>query len=434
LKIAIIGGTRGLGHWIAAFLSLKGLNVIITGRNRVIGESVSKKLGVDYVDDNLSAASNADIVIIALPIDVTPQIIMEIGPKMKSGSLLMDVTSVKEEPAKVMEEFAADGVEVLPCHPMFGPRVRSLDGQVVVLTPLERKNWYPKVLSFLESENARVIITKPPIHDKMMSIVQGLTHFTYICIAVTIAKLQVDVKESRKFASPVYNLMLDMVARITAQNPYLVYSIQTKNSYTQETQETFLESFKELRNMITTGNKTGFVNSMSTAAKHLDDLESALGRSDKAISVLTEELGILKNLVGCEVGLKHIYSENIHIGILEEISPEFVIIQRHNNTTRLKLANVEVLTPDELLKWKLNNYPQNSYDISGVFPDSCNPELICSTVKGIDSIVDANVIDTYQGEQIPKGKIGVTIRYTVIDKNAIFWVENLLKGFGAIIR
>ena len=44
----------------------------------------------------------------------------------------------------------------------------------------------------------------------MMSIVQGLTHFSYIAIAATIEKLGIDIKESRKFASPVYSLMLDM--------------------------------------------------------------------------------------------------------------------------------------------------------------------------------------------------------------------------------
>ena len=52
MKIAIIGGTRGLGKWIASFLSGKGFNVVITGRNVITGESVSKKLGVDYTNDN----------------------------------------------------------------------------------------------------------------------------------------------------------------------------------------------------------------------------------------------------------------------------------------------------------------------------------------------------------------------------------------------
>ena len=333
MKIAVIGGTRGLGRWIAAFLSGKDLKVVVTGRNSITGESVSKKLGVEYSQDNLEAASDADVVVISLPIDVTTDIIKEIGPHMKSGSLLLDVTSVKEEPSKVMHEYAAEGVEVLPCHPMFGPRIRSLDGQVVVLTPVKTGKWYNKILKFLESENARVIVTTPEVHDRMMSIVQGLTHFAYISIAATIEKLDIDVKESRKFASPIYNLMLDTIARITAQNPYLVYSIQTKNSYIEETHKTFLETFTDLKNMISDKNQENFVKSMSSAAKHLDDLESALGRSDKAISALTEEVRILKNLMGREVGLRHIYSGKIHIGILDELSPDFVTYktkQQHN--------------------------------------------------------------------------------------------------------
>ena len=119
-----------------------------------------------------------------------------------------------------------------------------------MLTPVKTGKWYNKILKFLESENARVIVTTPEVHDRMMSIVQGLTHFAYISIAATIEKLDIDVKESRKFASPIYNLMLDTIARITAQNPYLVYSIQTKNSYIEETHKTFLETFTDLKNMI----------------------------------------------------------------------------------------------------------------------------------------------------------------------------------------
>ncbi|HSQ01715.1 MAG TPA: prephenate dehydrogenase [Methanobacterium sp.] len=434
LKIAVIGGTRGLGRWIAAFLSGKDLKVVVTGRDSITGESVSKKLGVEYSQDNLEAASDADVVVISLPIDVTTDIIKEIGPHMKSGSLLLDVTSVKEGPSRVMHEYAAEGVEVLPCHPMFGPRIRSLDGQVVVLTPVKTGKWYYKILKFLESENARVIVTTPEVHDRMMSIVQGLTHFAYISIAATIEKLDIDVKESRKFASPIYNLMLDTIARITAQNPYLVYSIQTKNSYIEETHKTFLETFSDLKNMISDKNQENFVKSMSSAAKHLDDLESALGRSDKAISALTEEVRILKNLMGREVGLRHIYSGKIHIGILDELSPDFVTIKQNNSIIRLKLSNVEILTADELLKWKIVNYPQRIYDISGIFPKGCDAEVISDTIKNLRGVVDAEVIDTYSGSQIPSRSTSVTIRYKVLEEGTALSVEKLLKGFGSEIR
>ncbi len=434
VKIAVIGGTRGLGRWIATFLSEKGFDVVITGRNAMAGELVSKKIGADYTNDNAGAVSSSDVVIISVPIDATPGIIRKLAPLMKEGSLLLDVTSVKEEPSKIMEEYAAQGVEVIPTHPMFGPRIRSLDGQVVVLTPTKTGNWYSKVVNFLENENTRVIVTSPEIHDRMMSIVQGLTHFAYVSIAATIAKLDIDIKDSRKFASPIYNLMLDTIARITAQNPYLVYSIQTTNKYIEETHETFYETFKELKNMIVEGDEEAFVHTMSNAAKHIDDLESALGRSDKAISALSEEVNVLKNLLNKEVGLKHIYSGKVHIGILKELKPEFLILKHNNATTKLKLSNVEILTGEEIFEWKINNIPKKSYDISGIFPDCADPAVIAGTIRGLEGVVDAEVVDTYGGSQIPDGFISITIRYVVIDEHPVSEVENLLKGFGSQIR
>lgn len=434
MEIAVIGGTRGLGRWIAEFLQKKDFNVIITGRDKISGERVSKKIGVDYTENNMDAASQADIVIISVPIDATSSTIKEIAPTMKKGSLLMDVTSVKEEPAKIMYECASPDVEVLPTHPMFGPRIRSLDGQVVVMAPLEKGKWYNKIYKFLENENARILVTTPKKHDQMMSIVQGLTHFAYISIAATIEKLDVDVKESRDFASPIYNLMVDMIARIVAQNPYLFYSIQAHNKYTKKTHETFISTYKNLMEMISEQNKDEFVREMGSAAKHLDDLEAALGRSDKAISALNEEMMLLKNSIGQEVGLRHIYSGNIHLGILEDISPDFVFLNENNKKLRLKLSNVEVLNDKELLQWKINIFPIKSYDVSAAFPQTCIPEVIADTIRNLKDVVCVEVIDLYQGDQIPSEKISITLKYHIINPKARFEVENLIKGFGGVIR
>lgn len=434
VKIAVIGGTRGLGRWIAKFLADKGFDILITGRNITEGELVSKKIGTGYTNNNALAAETSDVVIISVPIHATPNIIKELAPLMKPGSLLMDVTSVKEESSQLMEQYAAEGVEVVPSHPMFGPRIRSLDGQVVVLTPSVDGSWYTKVYKFLELENARIIVTTPEIHDRMMSIVQGLTHFAYVSIAATIDRLDIDIKESRKFASPIYNLMLDTIARITAQNPYLVYSIQTSNKYIKDAHETFNGTFNELKNMIADGDEEGFVLAMSNAAKHIDDLESALGRSDKAISALSEEVNVLKNLVGREVGLKHIYSGKVHVGMLDELKPEFLVLKFNNSSTKLKLSNVEILTDKELRDWKINNYPLRSYDVSAVFPESADPKVIVTTVQGLEGVVDAEVMDTYSGSQIPEGSISITLRYSVFEEDAVLEVEKLLKGFGCQIR
>ena len=434
MQVAVIGGTRGLGNWIANFLQKKGCQVTITGRNSLMGEAIATKMKLSYTSDNVKAASQAEIVIVAVPIEVTPRTIKEIAPHLQEGSLLVDVTSVKELPAKIMHQHAPEGVEVLPTHPMFGPRIRSLEGQVIVLTPQIRGKWYPKVLKFLESEQARILETTPELHDRMMSIVQGLTHFAYICIASTIERMQVDVKDSRKFASPIYSLMLDMIARIVAQNPYLCYSIQTQNRYIPEVHEIFLETFNDLKSMIDQENQDDFVKAMSSAAKNLNDLEASLGRSDKAISALNAEVTHLKNSVGMEVGLRHMYSGKVHLGVLESLSPDFVIINENNKTVKLKLSNIEVLGAEELQAWKTTNLPLKTFDVSVVLPESSQPDIISITINSLEGVVTSEVKDVYQGSQIPEGFQSITFTYQVISNESRKKIEDLLTGFGGIIR
>jgi prephenate dehydrogenase len=290
------------------------------------------------------------------------------------------------------------------------------------------------VVKFLESENARIIETSPQIHDQMMSIVQGLTHFTYISIAAALEALQVDVKESRKFASPVYSLMLDMIARITAQNPYLCYSIQTRNHYIHHTHEIFLSTFQDLKRMVENGDQTGFVRAMSAAAKHLDDLESALGRSDKAIYALNQEINLLKNSKGKEVGVQHIYSGKIHIGVLEDLSADYVTLSHNQKNIKLKVSNIEILDEKQLKQFKKENCPHKSFDVSVVLPETSDPEIIAHIMGNIDQVVDVTILDVYQGIQIEDGNKSITLRYHVIDPKARNEVENVLKGLGGIIR
>ena len=70
---------------------------------------------------------------------------------------------------------------------------------------------------------------------------------------------------------------------------------------------------------------------------------------------------------------------------------------------------------------KLKIIPKKSYDISAVFPEECNPDIIvANTVKNLDDVVDASVIDTYQGSQIPDGKYKCYLKYEVINSEDRF--------------
>ena len=436
-NITIIGGTRGLGKWITEQLKKEDLNITITSRNKSSGEKVANKLNVNYTDNNIESVKNADIIIFSVPIEHMVKTIKEVAPHAPEGSVLMDITSVKTEPSKALVEYAPKNVEVLPCHPMFGPRVPSLEGQVVILTPLENqsKTWFSIIENFLQENNVKIVITTPEEHDKTMSVVQGLTHFSYISIASTIRKLNISVKKSREFASPVYSLMLDMISRIVSQNPYLYYSIQKSNKETTISRKQLIEESIYLANLIENDKEDEFVKNMGDSAKHLDEYEEALGRSDKAISILTHDLNVLKESVGKEVGLEHQYSKNVHVGIVKRVTHDKVFLKTNDNKmVTLNISNVNILSESELYDWKRNNLKIEYYDVSALFPRDSSQEFLIKMFVNIEPVIDVELIDVYTGEQIKEGYVSYTFHYSTFNKGDNKYVEEYLRGIGATIR
>ena len=75
----------------------------------------------------------------AVPISATADIIKRVGPLLTKDQLLMDLTSLKREPVKLM--LANSNAQVIGCHPLFGPQLKDVSGQNVVLCPARGKKW-----------------------------------------------------------------------------------------------------------------------------------------------------------------------------------------------------------------------------------------------------------------------------------------------------
>ena len=437
MKVAVIGGSGSFGRIFAGFFKEEGCDVVITGRNAIKGERVANELGVAFTTDNVKAAKESDIVLISVYIENTIDVIKEVAPHVRDGALLSDVTSVKVEPCEAMLKYANPRAEIIGMHPMFGPRITSLEGQTVVVTPVRTEKWEKFLLDFLNRRKARVYVTTPEEHDRIMGVVQGLTHFAYISLAYTLKDLGVDVKHSRKFASPVYELMLDFIARIVGQSPGLYASIQMHNPYTAEVRRVFLEKVKELKDVIERRDSHAFSRIMAESARHIGDIDTSMGRSDKAILALTGELKKLSKAVGKEVALRHIYSGAVHVGVVKNVTPEEVVLRTNRGRVILKLSNVELLGKEFLREWRLKNMPKTTRDFSVVYPESLQEEPLCKLIEALDPrIISCRVIDTYRGEQVPEGKKSITLRVEAIEFSGEDYkkVENMLLGLGGTLR
>ena len=433
MNVGIIGGTDGLGKTLIYYFRDE-FNVYITGRDHNKGRTIADEVNVNYIESNADLANISDILIISVPIQHACDVIREVAPYMKDGSVMVDVTSVKEGPSKTMAEVLPDTVEYIPTHPIFGPRTTRLDNQVIVLTPDKKDEWYDKVYRYLESKNMRVIETTAEKHDFMMSIVQVLTHFSFISTASAIEKLKVDLAETEDYESPIYNLMIDMIARIVSQNPYLTYYIQSMNSNGPKIRNTFADAVIELRDAINNKDDEKFMDIAISATKHMGDITNALGRSDKAIGALNYEYVILSKSIGKEVGLKHIYSGKIHTGILESVDGKTAVLKNGTQTKTLRIANIRILLDNELYQWKLDNLDKKTKSISCIFPKTAHVETIQKTVLNMDNIVDIKLKDTYDGPQIDENSISLSFDVTALSNDDIENVKKLFTGFGGIIR
>ena len=167
----------------------------------------------------------------------------------------------------------------------------------------------------------------------------------------------------------------------------------------------------------------------------MGDIQGALGRSDKAINALTQEFNRLKDSIGEEIALKHIYSKTVHMGVLEDIDYGFAKLRTKNNKIKkLKISNIRILNEKEVFEWRLANEKILSTSLSCLFPANSNPEIIRDTLSNIKNISKVEIVETYNGPQIKEGEISYTFIVESFEKEAIKKAKDTLKGFGGILR
>jgi len=272
--IAIIGGHGGIGGILCTLFDDFGHEVILAD--------------LDTSITNIEAVIDADVVAIAVPIASTIDVIKEVAPYCKKDALLFDVTSTKTRPIETMLNHFEGSV--IGTHPLFGPSVHSLQGQkIAVVCARDTGNWHEWLCKIFAARGLSILNTTAEEHDSAMGIVQVLTHQTTEVLGRTIQQLDVDVRRTLEFTSPIYLMDLLMAARHFAQSADLYASIQMNNPETELVLDALQQAGNELRTIVLEKDHEKFRALFSEVHEHFGNFsEQALEQSSFLIDRLVE--------------------------------------------------------------------------------------------------------------------------------------------------
>jgi len=252
MKAGIIGGTGKMGQLFAPVFERGGYDVEVSGRSTPL--------------TNRDLAQQCDLVIVSVPIRDTVRVIEDISPLLNNDQVLCDFTSLKTGPVAAMLKSQA---QVIGLHPLFGPTVQSLRQQTIILCPARaEEKTVRSLVSLFNSEGARCTLATPEQHDRMMAVVQGLTHFVTLCMADSVRRLGIDIASTRAFTSPVYQIELSLVGRLLSQDPSLYADILQMNPFVPEVLSECISSAKDLFRIVETRDPTLFGDFFASNARH----------------------------------------------------------------------------------------------------------------------------------------------------------------------
>lgn len=268
-RVGIVGGTQGMGAFLARVLVDGGFEVDV--------------MGLGQGDSAIAIASRNDLVIVAVPIQVTVAVIEEIAPHVRPGACLIDITSIKRAPLEAMLRAAPENVDVIGTHPMFGPHGGDFDRQKVVLCRGRGEASFLRVKKLFESFGAETIEATAEEHDAQMALIQVLVHEKTMVLGSVLERLKADLGRSLQFASPIYRTELAMIGRMFSQRAELYADILTVNPEAPRLSHVFEQEAAYIARAVAIGDRDTVVTRFRHVAGYMKDFAAWAKKQSDAI-------------------------------------------------------------------------------------------------------------------------------------------------------
>lgn len=268
-SVGVVGGTAGMGRFVAEQLTVAGFKVAV--------------VGLETEETPEALAARVDLLVLAVPIALTAEMAARVGPHVRAGACLADVTSLKSEPLAAMLAATREEVEVVGTHPMFGPSSGSFDRQKVVLCEGRGTAWKERLAALFAALGAEVVHATAAEHDRHMAIIQVLVHEKTMVMGSVLERLGADLRRSLDFASPIYRAELSMIGRMFSQSADLYAGIVTQNPEGARVLAAFRAESERLSRLAEDGDREAIAERFAHVARYLREFAEWARRQSDAI-------------------------------------------------------------------------------------------------------------------------------------------------------
>ncbi len=196
-RLALIG-VGLIGSSIARAARAQRLvgSIVATARSAATRRRVME-LGIadQVVDTNAAAADGADLVIVCIPVGQCGAVAREIGPYLKSGAIVSDVGSVKQQVIRDVAPHLPAGVQFVPAHPVAGTEYSGPDAGFAelfinrwcILTPLPDGDTAAtdRLSAFWTALGSKIATMSAEHHDLVLAITSHVPHLIAYTIVGT---------------------------------------------------------------------------------------------------------------------------------------------------------------------------------------------------------------------------------------------------------
>ena len=271
-KVGIIGGTGKMGSSFQKAFEKLSIKVLVSDIKTKDKESI--------------ILESCDWIILSVPIDQTLSVFKSIKYKIKPTQIFSDFTSVKSILSNETEDC---NFEFISCHPLFGP-LNNFNGQNIITIPISNKNKYSSIkiifnkmgLKITEMENFEE-------HDKYMSLIQGMTHFSHVCFTTAMKRLDLDIDKVMDICSPIYQSNISFSSRITGGDENLYTNIIMDNPLNKKVIDMYLKTSNEIFDLIKNNSYNEFKENFVDNRKYLKNhISKMIDQSDFLVNKMAE--------------------------------------------------------------------------------------------------------------------------------------------------